>query len=144
MYLWNRQWVTPHAIGEVHASRIDLVAQVDGILLDQPYRMWKLYDRVEAGDVVARLDSSLTEAMIATVRKEVEQAQGEVAAAEEDLKTDLDDRRFERFREANQLVVEIERRRLQIAERQALLAEDLMEFERRTSQGRRCRRNGGP
>src|SRR5688572_17581391 len=108
MYLWNRQWVTPQAIGEVYASRIDLVAQVDGILLDQPYRTWKLYDRVEAGEVVARLDPSLTVAMIETVRKEVEQAKGELAAAEEELKTELDDRRFERYREANQLAVEIE------------------------------------
>jgi multidrug resistance efflux pump len=130
MYLWNRQWVTPQAIGEVYASRIDLVAQVDGILLDQPYRTWKLYDRVEAGEVVARLDPSLTVAMIETVRKEVEQAKGELAAAEEELRTELDDRRFERYREANQLAVEIERRRLQIAERQALLAEDLMQLER--------------
>jgi len=130
MYLWNRQGATMQVVGEVYASRIDLVAQVDGILLDNPYRTWKLYDRVEAGEVVARLDPRLIVAMIATIQQELEKAQGELVAAEEELKADLDDRRFERAREANQLAVEIERRRLQIAERQALLAEDLMELER--------------
>jgi multidrug resistance efflux pump len=126
--LWNTQAAVTNAIGQVHAARIDLVAQVDGILLDYPYRQWQLYDRVEAGEVLARLDDRLIRSMIETVKREVEQAKGELAAAEEDARTDLDDRQFERFREANELLAEIERRQMAIAERKALLIEDQMEL----------------
>jgi multidrug resistance efflux pump len=125
--LWNSQATITNAVGQVHAARNDLVAQVDGILLDHPYRQWQLYDRVEAGQILARMDDQLIVAMIATVKEEVEQAKGEVAAAEEDARTDLDDREFERFREANELLAEIERRKMAIAERNALLIEDTME-----------------
>ena len=130
VYLWNRQLITTQAIGEVYGRRIDLAVQYDGILLDSPYRGWKLYDRVEAGQLLARLDDRPTLALIDTVRKEVEQARGELAAAEEEFRTTQDDREFERFREARELAIDIENRKLEIADRKTLLAEDQMELER--------------
>ena len=128
--LWNRQRVTTQAIGEVHGRRIDLAVQYDGILLDSPYRAWKLYDRVEAGALLAKLDDRPTLALIDTVRKELAQAKGEVAASEEEFRTTQDDRQFERYREARQLAIDIEKRRLDIADRKTLLAADQMELER--------------
>jgi multidrug resistance efflux pump len=128
--LWNRQLVTTQTVGEVYGRRIDLAVQYDGILLDAPYRGWKLYDRVEAGTVLAKLDDGPTLALIDTVRKELAQAKGEVAAAEEEFHTTQDDRQFERYREARELAIDIENRRLEIADRKTLLATDLMELER--------------
>jgi multidrug resistance efflux pump len=128
--LWNRQLVSTQVVGEVYGRRIDLAVQYDGILLDTPYRTWKLYDRVEAGTVLATLDDGPTLALIDTVRKELAQAKGEVAAAEEEFHTTQDDRQFERFREARELAIDIENRRLEIADRKTLLATDLMELER--------------
>ncbi|HJS08369.1 MAG TPA: hypothetical protein VJ809_11945, partial [Pirellulales bacterium] len=128
--LWNRQLVTTQTVGEVYGRRIDLAVQYDGILLDAPYRKWKLYDRVEAGTVLAKLDDGPTLALIDTVRKELAQAKGEVAAAEEEFHTTQDDRQFERYREARELAIDIENRRLEIADRKTLLATDLMELER--------------
>jgi multidrug resistance efflux pump len=130
VYLWNRQLISTQAVGEVYGRRIDLAVQYDGIILDAPYRSWKLYDRVEAGQLLARLDDRPTLALIDTVRKEVEQARGELAAAEEEFRTTQDDRAFERYREARELAVDIENRKLAIAERKALLVEDQMELER--------------
>jgi multidrug resistance efflux pump len=128
--LWNRQLVTTQTVGEVYGRRIDLAVQYDGILLDAPYRGWKLYDRVEAGALLAKLDDGPTLALIETVRKELAQAKGEVAAAEEEFHTTQDDRQFERYREARELAIDIENRRLEIADRKTLLATDLMELER--------------
>jgi multidrug resistance efflux pump len=128
--LWNRQIVSTQVVGEVYGQRIDLAVQYDGILLDAPYRGWKLYDRVEAGTLLAKLDDRPTLALIDTVRKEIEQAKGEVAAAEEDFHITQDDREFERYREARELAIDLENRRLEIADHKTLLAEDLMELER--------------
>ncbi len=130
VYLWNRQLITTQTVGEVYGRRIDLAVQYDGILLDAPYRGWKLYDRVEAGQLLAKLDDRPTLALIDTVRKEVDQARGELAAAEEEFRTTQDDREFERFREARELAIDIENRKLEIADRKTLLAEDQMELER--------------
>ncbi len=130
VYLWNRQLVITQAVGEVYGRRIDLAVQYDGILLESPYRGWKLYDRVEAGQLMARLDDRPTLALIETVRQEVKQARGELAAAEQEFHTTLDDRTFERMREARELAIDIENRRLDIADRKALLTAARMELER--------------
>jgi multidrug resistance efflux pump len=80
--------------------------------------------------VLATLDDGPTLALIDTVRKELAQAKGEVAAAEEEFHTTQDDRQFERYREARELAIDIENRKLEIADHKTLLAEDLMELER--------------
>jgi multidrug resistance efflux pump len=129
-YLWTRQLVTTQAVGEVYGRRIDLAVQYDGVLLEAPYRSWKLYDRVQVGEVLARLDEGPTLALIDTVKQELEQARGDLAAAEDEFHTTQDDRLFDRFREARQLAVDIENRRLEIADRKTLLAADQIELER--------------
>ncbi|MEX2141193.1 MAG: hypothetical protein WD894_18150 [Pirellulales bacterium] len=129
-YLWNRQLVMTQAVGEVYGRRIDLAVQYDGVLLDSPYRSWKLYDRVNAGDLLAQLDERPTLALIDTVRQELKQARGELAAAEEEFRTTQDDREFERLREARELAIDIENRRLEIADRKTLLAQARMELAR--------------
>jgi multidrug resistance efflux pump len=130
VYLWNRQLIVAQAVGEVYGRRIDLAVQYDGILLETPYRGWKLYDRVEAGELLARLDDRPTLALIETIRQEVQQARGELAAAEQEFHTTQDDRTFERMREARELAIDIENRRLDIADRRALLTAARMELER--------------
>lgn len=129
-YLWNRQLVTTHAVGEVYGRRIDLAVQYDGLLLDSPYRRWRLYDRVEADDLLAKLDEHPTLALIDTVRQELKQARGELVAAEHEFHTTQDDRQFERSREARELAIDIENRRLEIADRKTQLAADRVELER--------------
>jgi multidrug resistance efflux pump len=130
VFLWNRQLVVTQAVGEVYGRRIDLAVQHDGILLETPYRVWQLYDRVEAGQLLARLDDRPTLALIDTVQQELRQARGELAAAEQEFHTTQDDRTFERMREARELAIDIENRRLDIADRKAQLVAARMELER--------------
>jgi multidrug resistance efflux pump len=130
MVLWNRQFTITQAIGEVYARRIDLAVQYDGVLLDAPYRNWRLYDRVTAGEVLARLDDATTLALIDTVRQELAKAKGELMAAEEEFRTTQDDREFERMAEARRLAMDVEGRFLAVVERRALLAADEMELMR--------------
>jgi biotin carboxyl carrier protein len=79
---------------------------------------------------LARLDDRPTQSLIDTVRQEVEQAKGELDAAEDEFHTTQNDREFERSRETRQLAVDIEKLRLDIADRKALLAADRMELAR--------------
>ena len=59
-YIWNRQFSAMQAVGEVYARRIDLAVQQDGVLLDDPYRNWQLYDRVYTNQILARLDDGVS------------------------------------------------------------------------------------
>ncbi len=123
-YLWNRQLVVTQATGEVYAQRADIAVGIDGVLADSPYRNWKLFDRVEAGDLIARLDDRPVLAQIATVMEELAKAKGDLVAIEETTRLEQSDRVFEHVSEARRLAVEIESRRLAIADRKALLATD--------------------
>ena len=55
--MWNSLGGQPQCRGRgCRRARIELTSQVDGILAETPYRRLQLFDRVEAGEVVMRLD----------------------------------------------------------------------------------------
>jgi multidrug resistance efflux pump len=124
--LWNRQLVTTTVVGEVWGKRVDIVVSLDGILT--PTRQWQLYDQVNEGEVMAQLDDAPTRALIATVERELKMAQAELESTAQEFRLDRTDRDFERTREIQQLLLEIEKQRMAIAERKALLKADESEL----------------
>ncbi len=124
--LWNRQMVSTTVVGEVWAERVDIVVSLDGILA--PSRKWQLYDRVNEGEIMAQLDEAPTRALIATVDRELKMAQAELESTAQEFRLDRTDRDFERTREIQQLLLEIERQRMAIAERKSLLQADEYEL----------------
>ena len=59
LWMWQQDITSPHALGEVEAIRAIVASGADG-LLAEPHdgRRWELFDRVEQGQVIARLDNS--------------------------------------------------------------------------------------
>ncbi len=134
--LWNRQMVSTTVVGEVWAERVDIVVSLDGILA--PSRKWQLYDRVNEGEIMAQLDEAPTLALIATVDRELKMAQAELESTAQEFRLDRTDRDFERTREIQQLLLEIERQRMAIAERKALLKADERELVGHEAKLRSC------
>src|SRR5207244_6617696 len=79
--LWKGQGGTARAVGEVYALRVDLISRLDGLLTDVPYRRLQLFDRVQAGDVVLRLDDQAIRATLGTLGKSLEVAEAGIGTA---------------------------------------------------------------
>ena len=124
----------PNAVGEVFALRIELTSQVDGMLADTPYHRLQLFDRVEAGEVVMRLDDHPLQAALETLGKSLVQVKSELAKVDEQLRIDDADRAVSRVSEARRRAVRVEDVRLTILQTQTVLETDKVELQRLTEQ----------
>jgi multidrug resistance efflux pump len=63
-WLWNQQRGAVHSIGEVNAARIDVASPTSGVVIAFPdvNRNWQVYDHVQAGDLLAVVESSHSQA----------------------------------------------------------------------------------
>ncbi|HBO45618.1 MAG TPA: hypothetical protein DD670_17165 [Planctomycetaceae bacterium] len=128
--LWQRQGLSPNAVGEVEAVRIDVAAGTDGLLVALPRGQWSLFDVVEKDDLIARLDDRPAKAAIRTVQWEVRRLEKELTAVEAQTAWDQARRRHDDSREAARLAWDIERRRLDVLDRKALIEVDRVELKR--------------
>jgi multidrug resistance efflux pump len=67
-WLWRERGVGVQSVGEVSSPRVDVTSPITGLLVALPHRTsgeWSEYDRIEAGDVVARIEEKLGEAAAA-------------------------------------------------------------------------------
>jgi multidrug resistance efflux pump len=62
-WLWYRRGGSVTAIGSVNAIQVPVNAKIDGVLVELPRKV-QIFDSVSAGEVLARMDSSLIEAQI--------------------------------------------------------------------------------
>ena len=142
MYLWRAQGRSPNAIGEVEAMRFSVAACTDGQLepllsSDLPgvpagaeNRWWTLYQKVRKGQVIARLDSAPLQAALEALVKEKEQFEAEVGATKEQLRIDVLDLPSTERRTEHDYIGDIENLRLEMVDRQALIAADTIELQR--------------
>jgi multidrug resistance efflux pump len=133
-WLWQRQGQMPGCIGEVEAVRIDVTASANGTLLALSPPLPALFERVEAGTVVARLDDATTRAAMATVQARIGQLRGELQAAIEKTAVAEFDRQQAQQREAARLTWEVQRHRLDVLDRRAVIETSRIEEQRLTSQ----------
>jgi multidrug resistance efflux pump len=73
-WLWARNVRALTAIGEVNAVRVNVESKYDGLLIDPPVPV-NVFDRVEQGQVIARLDTSIAEAQLKRLTAELESIQ---------------------------------------------------------------------
>lgn len=85
LWLWQRQAYHGSFVGEVAATSVDVKADIAGQLTFPADQYWQLYDPIQEGTVIARLDDRPTLARLATVQATVKQLEAELAAAETDL-----------------------------------------------------------
>ncbi len=135
--LWKGQGEMPHAIGEIEVVRVDVASPLSGIL-KLPKEGWTLYETVKGpspdgkGTVLAQLDDKPLQAQRDTLVQELARLQKELDAVKAKLTISEADRRLTYMAEAVRLHVEWEQRSLVALERQAEVAVNQIEAQRRT------------
>lgn len=132
--LWKSQSGTARAVGEVYAVRVDLVSRLDGLLTDVPYRRLQLFERVQRGDVVLRLDDQAIKATLATLGKSLDEAKGQLLKAQEQIRIDEAADAVRRLGEARRRAVRVEQVRLAMLETRTALETDKVELQRLNEQ----------
>ena len=132
--IWRTQGGAVHGIGEVYAMRVELVSQVDGMLTDVPYRKLQLFEHVESGDVVLRLDDRPTQAALEILQKSLEQAKVDLVRAEEQVRIDEAARNVDRLSEARRRAIRVEQTRLGGLQTRTLIETDKVELQRLNEQ----------
>jgi multidrug resistance efflux pump len=127
-WLWQRHTQQPHGVGEVEAVRLDLAAGVDGRLVSLSRPHWTLFDQVAVGDVIARLDDRPVLAEVSAVRAELERLRKEIEAAAEQYALEQTEREHDHRREAYRLAWQIQRHRIDVLDRRALVETDRVEL----------------
>jgi len=128
LWLWDRQGQLPNAVGEVEAVRVDVTAGSDGLLAPLPRGTWTLFDQVEKGEVVARLDDRPVHAQAETVRLELERLRKELDAAAAQIELDEAVRRSTHLRNMAQMQWDLARLKLDVLDRRTALEVDRVEL----------------
>ncbi len=129
--LWKRQMVMPNSWGAVEAIRYDLGSHIDGTLVWDATGQPELFQQVNAGDVVARLDNRAVLGLMDVVRAENAQLESQLAATLLEAELDQGDRHYQRKVDARRLALDIERMKLELLDRDALIAADRIDKQRR-------------
>lgn len=140
-WLWQRQGLQPNALGRVEAVRVNIMSGVDGRLipLSETANDWRLFDTVQEGQVVARLDDSSLLALVDALRGDMAAAQHELEAARAEAVLEQHDRQHEYLRERSRLACDAEKCRLDIVDRTSLIQQDRIQLQRLESQAEMVR-----
>ncbi|MCX7425489.1 MAG: HlyD family efflux transporter periplasmic adaptor subunit [Planctomycetia bacterium] len=131
--LWRRQEGTPNTIGRVEAARANVAPVVDGQLVplgELADGRWRLFDPVERGQVVARLNDQPLRALLSALHNDAAALRAELEATEAKAVTDREDLRYAYLRGSSDLLCQVERDRLDALDRLAMLEEDRLELSR--------------
>ena len=125
LWMWQQDIASPHAFGEVEAIRAIVASGADG-LLAEPHdgRRWELFDHVEQGQVIARLDDRLLSRQLATQQAELERLKAEVDAAAAKITLDFFNQQRDHLHETIRLAWKREQRHILVLEKQVQLAAD--------------------
>lgn len=127
----------PNGIGRVEALRVNIAAATEGRLLPNDELAdgwWRPFDEVQQGQIVARLDDRPLVAQLKALQSDAAALHAELVAS--DVQTGLAqfDRRQEHFREAATLAYQVERYRLDVLERLALVEQARLDLQRLDAQ----------
>lgn len=97
LWLWERQARSGNAVGSLDAPRIEVRSGAPGMIVSrsplpsepgapldsgEPTRFWTVFDPIQEGDVIARLDDNLLTASLLTLRADLGRLRKELDAAE--------------------------------------------------------------
>jgi len=129
-WLWRQQSGIPNMVGAVEAVRVDVKPGTAGRLIPLSRAPWTLFDSVQQGELVARLDDESVQARLTTACVELGRLRKAVDAAWAQLATGESDRERDHLREFNRLNLELEQCRLTVLDRQSQIAVDQLELQR--------------
>lgn len=131
--LWQRQDFLPNSVGRVEATRANVASVVDGQLMpldELPEGRWRLFDPVEPGQVVARLNDKPLRALLAALQSDAAALRAELDAAKVTTARDNTELQFDHVRGSTDAAWQFERTRLDVLDRLALVEEDRLELSR--------------
>ncbi len=131
MWMWQRQGRQPNAVGEVEAVRVDVAVGTDGLLMPLPHGPWTLFDSVQSGQLLARLDDRPVRTQLETLRGELARLRKEVGAAEVQLAFERAEKLRDHQQEVVRLTWQAERCRLDVLDRRAQIEGDRIDLKRR-------------
>jgi multidrug resistance efflux pump len=129
-WLWQRQGHAPMLSGEVLAVRVDVTSGRDGVLTSLGGEPWRLYDTVEANQIIARLDDRIVFAQLDVGRKELVRIRAELDAADVKNIFAETDRGLYFSRQTAEVAAEHERLIVWVLERKLQMLTDRLELQR--------------
>ncbi len=140
IWLWDRHMGTALVIGEAEVVRVDLTSPVDGVLIALSGQPLDRFDTVHAGQIIARLDDRPTLAGLATLQARTSQSRQEIAAAEAEIAQARADVQRRDAIDLAELILEVQRQRLDIVDRRGTIEADRIELQRVTEEYENIRR----
>jgi multidrug resistance efflux pump len=122
----------PNGVGRVDATRVNVASATDGQLMplyDLPGGHFRPFDRVERGQIVARLDDRPLVAELEALRSDAAALEAELVATQIETRLAQFDRQQEHLRESAELSYQVERHRLDLIGQQALVEETRLELQ---------------
>jgi multidrug resistance efflux pump len=117
-WMWQWHGASVQGVGEVDGLRVDITSPTSGLVVAMPSQrgggQWTVFDRVAAGDIIARIDDQQLEATKSLLRRDVKDLIDQVEDLQEqqsEAGTQLD--------ESVRVALEYERSRLQAIEQLA-------------------------
>lgn len=129
-WLWGRQVTLPNAVGEVAVIKADVVCPVDGLMIAKSDRALDMFDIVQAGEVVARLDDGVLAASLATLQADLVKIAKELDAAKATVTLENAVRAHDQATEVRRLALDMETLRLGIVDRKAAIEVGKIELAR--------------
>lgn len=117
-WVWSGVIANPTMVGAANSVVIEPAAIAGGNLLPLAAGELNQFDTVQAGQVVARLDDTITTAMIDTLRADQVTLKAQLEAAEEEAIRDTTVAKVDILRGALDMAFDVERRKLDIFDRQ--------------------------
>ncbi len=125
LWMWHHDIPAPHTIGEVEAIRSIMTAGASGLLTEPTEgQRWQVLDKIEANQVLARLDDPLLSQQLVTQQAELARIKLEVEAATAKLSFDFSNQQRDHLHEKIRLAWQREQRRVTALQTQVQLAVD--------------------
>ena len=137
LWLWDLRGSTSAALGRVEATRVNVAVGTDGVLVpvsDAADALPKPFDRVAAGQIVARLDSRSLAALLEALRGDVAALQKELESTRAETVVDDSVRQQDHLRQAADLAREVERCKLEVVNANVQIQADRVELGRLEAQ----------
>jgi multidrug resistance efflux pump len=128
--LWSRHTGLPNGFGAVEAMRHDVISPGDGWLIAEGNHALDLFEEVEAGQPIVRLDDRPARESLTTVKGELAVARKDIIALEAELKLADAQREQDRHYEIRRLTLDVEQIRLTILDHKTDLQAERINHQR--------------
>ena len=75
-WLWRNHGAATQGVGEVDSPRVNVTSPTAGLVISLPHQsrgQWMVYDHVQAGDVIARIEDQQIETSKSLLQQEIKQ-----------------------------------------------------------------------